>query len=277
MSAPAQSAPRLSAADWDRWFTTGHPQVVSDKEAEHFHRLAWPRPGMRAVDLGCGIGQWTRQLGAWGLSVTGYDFSAEALRQATAASLGDGLSYARWDINAEPIPRELESGSLDLVTCRYALPFLEHGRLLTDVGRWLKPTGTFYALVRVRPAPRSTDGKPTDEAGPDTAVEAFRRGLTQPQAAAIGSGWAHRETHQLSQQRNVIVLRGYGHTIPGPPDGHGGGVQTPGAGGDARSPESCAPAPGPGLGSPPETGGRSAGSQRMACDTTKYIGNRASL
>ncbi|MCX5063728.1 class I SAM-dependent methyltransferase [Streptomyces sp. NBC_00201] len=255
MSAPA-STPRLAAADWDQWFTTGHPQLVSDKETMHFHRLVRPRPGMRAVDLGCGSGQWTRQLAAWGVSVRGYDFSAEALRQATAAGLRGGLSYDRWDINAEAIPPELKPGCLDLITCRYALPYLDFGRLLTDVGRWLKPTGTFYALVRVLPAPPGTDGKFTDEAGPDSAVEAFRRGLTAPQLATIGSGWAHHKRHQLSPQRQVIVLRGYDDTTPDRSLGHGGVLQTPGAGGDAPSPESYAPAPGPGPGCP---GGPKAG------------------
>ncbi|MFJ4633970.1 methyltransferase domain-containing protein [Streptomyces sp. NPDC088847] len=73
----------------------------------------------------------------------------EALRRAQAAAPRSNLSYARWDSVADPITRRLAPGSLDVVTCRYGLPFLEPGRLLTDVGRWLKPDGVFYALVHV--------------------------------------------------------------------------------------------------------------------------------
>ncbi|WP_406482532.1 class I SAM-dependent methyltransferase [Streptomyces sp. NBC_01615] len=245
MTAPPEREPRLSAADWDSWFTTGHPHVVSDKEAEHFHQLVEPRPGMTAVDLACGSGQWTRQLAAWGMTVTGYDFSTEALRQATAAGPRDGLTYAQWDIDAEPIPPDLKPGSLDVVTCRYALPDLQHARLLTDVGRWLRPDGTFYALVRLRPSRHDADAGQSGDAEPDTGFEPFHRGFTKAQVGTLASGWAHRETHQLSRRRRVIVLRGYGLTTPEPDNAPEKGFQSPGVGGDAPSPESCAPAPGP--------------------------------
>ncbi|PAZ15126.1 hypothetical protein CLM62_15415 [Streptomyces sp. SA15] len=56
---------RLTTADWDSWYTTGHPHFVTDKESERFRRTVRPRPGMTAVDLACGNGQWTRQLAAW--------------------------------------------------------------------------------------------------------------------------------------------------------------------------------------------------------------------
>ncbi len=40
--------------------------MVSHKEAQLFYDHVAPRPGMSAVDLACGNGQWTRQLAAWG-------------------------------------------------------------------------------------------------------------------------------------------------------------------------------------------------------------------
>lgn len=244
MSAPTKSPLRLTAADWDHWFAVGHPQVVTAKEADHVHRTVRPRPGLAAADLGCGSGQWTRQLAAWGLDVTGYDYSTEALRQATAAGLSGTLSFVRWDVNAEAIPPRLRPGSLDLVTCRYVFPYLEHGRLLTDVGRWLKPDGIFYALVHVRADPRDIDGEPAEEAGP-YGMDVFHRGLTESQVRAFGPGWAHHEVHRLTPHRCAIVLRGYDSALPTRQGGSNGGLQTPGAGGDAPSPESRAPAPGP--------------------------------
>jgi SAM-dependent methyltransferase len=245
---------RLSAADWDSWFMAGHPHVVSDKEAELFQRLVEPKPGMTAVDLACGSGQWTRQLAAWSLTVTGYDFSAEALRQATAAGPRDKLAYARWDIDAEPIPPDLKPGCLDLVTCRYALPYLQYARLLTDVGRLLKPGGTFYALVRVHTGRQDADADQAGGSEPDTGRELFHRALTEAKVGTLGAGWAHVETHRLSRRHRAIVQHGYGLTAPGPRHNSGERVQTPGVGGDARSSESCAPAPGPMVSAIPLTG-----------------------
>ncbi|MGW1364736.1 class I SAM-dependent methyltransferase [Streptomyces chartreusis] len=224
MNSAYPSVVPLAAADWDHWLTTGRPQVVTDKEAVQFHRLVRPRPGMTAADLGCGSGQWTRRLADWGLRVTGYDFSDEALRQATAAGLRGGPSYVRWDVNAEPIPPDLKPASLDLVTCRYVFPYLDCGRLLTDVGRWLRPTGAFYALVRVQPGDPQEDATLTSSDGLrlDTALDAFQRGMTEEQLGALGSGWAHRETYRLSPQRHGVVLRGYAQTNPGPHGGRAG-------------------------------------------------------
>jgi len=205
MNTPVQ---QFTAADWDTWYTTARPTVVTDKESANFRRAVSLRPGMDAVDLACGSGQWTRQLAAWGLRVAGYDYSAEALRQARAAGPRDELSYTRWDITADPIPPDLKPASLDLVTCRYALPFLEHARLLTDVGRWLRPGGTFYALVRVAAEDLETEGsrregERTDPLGP------FHRAMSETQIDALGSGWASRTTYRLSRRSCALVLRGY--------------------------------------------------------------------
>jgi hypothetical protein len=95
-----------------------------------------------------------------------------------------------------------------LVTCRYALPYLENARLLTDVGRWLKPAGVFYALIRVSAeddptgASGSTDERP-DPLGP------FHCALSQKQVGALGTGWVSRTTYQLSRRSWALVLRDY--------------------------------------------------------------------
>ncbi|MFJ9381383.1 class I SAM-dependent methyltransferase [Streptomyces sp. NPDC101455] len=218
------NVPRLTSADWDSWYTAswptlytaGWPSLVTDKEAEYFHRAVRPRPGMTAADLACGNGQWTRQLAAWGVKVTGYDFSAEAVRQAAVAGLQDGLSYTQWNINAETIPAALLPGSLDLVTCRHALPFLEYARALTDVGRWLKPSGTFYALVRVAADQDNDDADDGAAAQNDSDQEPFHRGFTEAQIDSLGIGWTHRTTYRLSAHNCGIVLRGYGDTATTP-------------------------------------------------------------
>jgi len=170
---------------------------------------------MNAVDLACGTGRWTRQLASWGVAVTGYDYSDEALRQAEAAGPRDGLSYAIWDIVADPIPPRLVPGTFDLVTCRHGLPYLEPGRLLTDVGRWLKPDGVFFALLRVGEAPGSSSTQRWQVHNREVADEAlFHLGLSEAAFSTIGAGWARREVHHLGRGLRTILLSGYGS----PPD-----------------------------------------------------------
>lgn len=189
---------RLSPEQWDHWYQTGWPTMVSHKEAQLFYNHVAPSPGTSAVDLACGNGQWTRQLAAWGLNTHGFDFSAEALRQAAAAGAPD-VTYTYWDIDGDPIHHNLRPGSVDLVTCRYSLPYLQYERLLTDVGRWLPPSGTFYALVYV--------DQPGVSRKPD--ADPFHRGFTEDEIQALSSGWAFRRTYSLSRSQKAVVLRGY--------------------------------------------------------------------
>lgn len=130
---------QLSADDWDYWYAhEGRPRVVSQAECERALRCFTAQEGMQAVDLGCGTGQWTRQLAAWGMDVRGFDFSAQALRQAKE-STRDGracLQYGRpWDINSQMTPSCIRPCSLDLVTCRFSIAYLDRARLAGDVGR----------------------------------------------------------------------------------------------------------------------------------------------
>ncbi|MGI5414197.1 class I SAM-dependent methyltransferase [Streptomyces chartreusis] len=210
MIAAGTDTSRLSAADWNQWAAASHPDDVSVLEADHFQRIASPIPGKTAVDLACGNGHWTRQLAAWGMTVTGYDFSDEALRRAEAAGSCARLSYRLWDIVADPIPPSLVPGQLDVVTCRHGLPYLEPGRLLTDVGRWLKPSGIFYAVVQVEPAAEPGSAQrhaPGSRPSPSTP---FDLRLQEEHLREVGAGWAKREVHQLGLSRRAIMLHGYG-------------------------------------------------------------------
>ncbi|MFJ8142689.1 class I SAM-dependent methyltransferase [Streptomyces sp. NPDC096013] len=218
MSSAVLRSHRLSASDWNTWTAAVAPTAVHPAESARFREAVGPHPGMTAVDLACGTGRWTRRLASWGITVTGYDFSDEALRQAQAAAPCDSLSYALWDIVADPIPRDLAPGSLDVVTCRYGLPFLEPGRLLTDVGRWLKPDGVFYALVRVSAgADRDvSEQRVRGEAAVDPA--SFDVVLDEVELSTIGAGWTRNEVHPLGRDGCTIVLGGYdGPALPPAP------------------------------------------------------------
>lgn len=56
-----------TAADWDAWYRDGRRRLIPPVEYAKLHQRVRPQPGMTAVDLGCGTGQWARQLHAWGM------------------------------------------------------------------------------------------------------------------------------------------------------------------------------------------------------------------
>ncbi|MER5450562.1 class I SAM-dependent methyltransferase [Streptomyces sp. NPDC002766] len=211
MITPALGSRRLPAAGCDEETAARCSASIADEEVVHFEQIAKPRPGMTAVDLACGTGQWTRRLVAWGLIVTGFDSCNEALAKAQAAGAHPGVSFMRWVIMADPIPPEPVPGQFDVVTCRYGLSSLEPGRLLTDIGRWLKPDGIFYALVRGNPVHRPVDRRLWPDPGEQLAeVTPFCMDVSDDYVRHLGAGWGHRTVHELGLHRRVIILSEYG-------------------------------------------------------------------
>ncbi|MGI5484954.1 class I SAM-dependent methyltransferase [Streptomyces lavendofoliae] len=193
---------RLSPADWDEWYRSiNPPRIVSDKESFEFYRRARPPRGGRALDLACGIGQWTRQLIRWGMAVTGADFSPEAIEQARKTMEHSLLDYLLWDISVDSIPPSLKPGTFDLVTCRQSLAFLDTNRLLVDVGRLLRRDGSFYVLTRVEGA--------NDDTGESDVADRFHRGLDEERIRHLGDAWRTRMTWTISSQCRAILLRDY--------------------------------------------------------------------
>ncbi|WP_260640588.1 class I SAM-dependent methyltransferase [Streptomyces angustmyceticus] len=169
---------------------------MSDRERLRFCQSIHPGPGMMAADIGCGTGQWTRQLARWGVQVTGYDFSLRALVQARTARPLPGLSYVQWDVNGARIPLQLQPRSLDLVTCRLSLAYLEVDRFLANVGRWLTSRGTFWALTPVE--------------YPNRPHDRLHHGLTEEAIRDLTTGWAYARTYRFGRRHRAIVLRGFG-------------------------------------------------------------------
>ncbi|WP_411145878.1 class I SAM-dependent methyltransferase [Streptomyces sp. x-80] len=185
-----------TAEDWDRWYTELHSYPpASEAEASLFLRRVRPRPGMTALDAGCGTGVFARQLARWGLTVTGVDFSAVAIAQARRAGHRSTRyeRYEQFDVTADAIPPWLTPASFDIIVCRRSLAHVDRARFMTDARRWLRPDGAMYVLTA-----RSSDGRPAG----------FRNcGLTEQQIDALGCGWADVE-HRTVDRNFVLILRG---------------------------------------------------------------------
>ena len=108
-------------------------------------RAASPRPGLTAVDLGCGSGQITMRLAEAGAQVTAVDVSPEMivrLQQNAEAEELDGVVPV-----VSPIEEfGLDTASVDLVVSNYALHHLrdpDKRDLARSVFQWLRPGGRF--------------------------------------------------------------------------------------------------------------------------------------
>jgi SAM-dependent methyltransferase len=106
-------------------------------------------PGTRALDVGCGVGRWSRLLASRGASVTGVDLSptmiAEAQRRAAASGLAGRCRFVVQDSAALEV-----AGSFDLIVCVTMLQhILDIGALrsaLQRMARHLAPGGRLVIL-----------------------------------------------------------------------------------------------------------------------------------
>jgi ubiquinone/menaquinone biosynthesis C-methylase UbiE len=116
-------------------------------------------PGLRVLDVGCGVGRWSRLLAARGACVTGVDLSptmiAEAGRRAAAGGLAHRCRFIVQDAAALEV-----GGDFDLIVCVTMLQhMLDAGALrsaLQRMARHLAPRGRLIVLeaAPARPASR---------------------------------------------------------------------------------------------------------------------------
>jgi ubiquinone/menaquinone biosynthesis C-methylase UbiE len=101
--------------------------------------------GKRALDFGCGTGRSTRFLRQLGFQATGVDVSEDMLRMARATDPSGDYRLVP-DDNFD----ELEARTFDLVLSAFTfdnIPGRIKFKILSDLGRLLKPKGTIVSIV----------------------------------------------------------------------------------------------------------------------------------
>ncbi|MFE6186512.1 class I SAM-dependent methyltransferase [Streptomyces sp. NPDC056465] len=190
--APVQALP-----DWDLLYQQGAlAQPISEGELFLFRNRTGAAPGQVAVDIGTGLGTLACRMAQLGLHVTGYDSSPTAIERARQRHAEHSTArFERHDFDAEAIPTRLAPGSIDIVTCRHVLQFLDAPRFLTDVRRWLRRTGVLHVTTAV------TEKLPAGSKA---------RALSEAAVQGLAQGWASYDRYDLHPDGMVtaVVLRG---------------------------------------------------------------------
>jgi SAM-dependent methyltransferase len=132
---------------WDRrvdtWDSDASPNLA--KVFAAVLEACDPRPGMTAVDLGCGTGQIALPLAKAGAQVTAVDVSPEMIERLRARLHEEGVDGVD-GVVASMEQFRLPPESVDLVVTNYALHHLrlrDKQELVQAVARWLRPGGRF--------------------------------------------------------------------------------------------------------------------------------------
>ncbi|HEX6724393.1 MAG TPA: class I SAM-dependent methyltransferase [Gaiella sp.] len=170
------------AADWIRFARAeGHDAYWTYRDA--FFALL-PAPPARTLEVGCGEGRVSRDLGARGYDIVGIDV-APSLVDAARDADRDG-AYVVGDAAALPFG----DASFDLVASYNSLIDVEDmPAAVTEASRVLRPGGCFCACV---PHPFSDAGEFTS----DDADAAF----------VVEGSYLHEDDYELVSKRNGIVF-----------------------------------------------------------------------
>lgn len=136
MSAPANSAA------FDRVYRTGITPWGDVRIPAELKELAHAGNPKSVLELGCGIGRFSRYMAEAGLRAVGVDFSAVAIDKATqrAANAAAKPQYLVGDVTALPL-QETFDASFD-VGCFHCLDSAQQRAYVAEVQRLLRPGGT---------------------------------------------------------------------------------------------------------------------------------------
>jgi ubiquinone/menaquinone biosynthesis C-methylase UbiE len=130
------------AALYDSWFELPLGRIVDELEKDLFYRLAQPRTGERALDVGTGTGHFAADLASRSLEVVGLDLSMGMLEMAMRKKQGE-----RW-IQGDAASLPLPADSFDLVLSITALEFVaDPQRAVQELWRVVRPGGRLVVAV----------------------------------------------------------------------------------------------------------------------------------
>jgi trans-aconitate 2-methyltransferase len=199
----------VMTTDRDTWQPDIYARFDAERRQPFFDLLdlVAPIPGGRAVDLGCGTGELTRELhrrtGA--AETLGLD-SSEAMLAKASPLAGDGLRFARGDI-ATFAP----SGRYDLVFSNAAYHWVpDHPGLLARLTQTVEPGGQLAFQVP------DNFGHPSHRAAESvSAEETFRSALgggTHPRNVLAPEEYASL-LDRLGYRDQTVRLNVYGHRL----------------------------------------------------------------
>ena len=123
------------------------------------------------VDVGCGSGQSTNIFQPYFKKISGFDISAEQIKQAKLQNKFDNIDYMEGC--AENIP--VEDKSVDLVVAGTAAHWFDLETFFDEVKRVLKPTGCLAILFHVDPILSLISATSVDQS--EKASDIFKRAV----------------------------------------------------------------------------------------------------
>ncbi len=139
---------RLGFTPWERYGRAAAPSIAEHLDREEVGR---PRPLGRALDLGCGRGQYTPELARRGWEAVGIDVVPRAVAAARRRSEGSGATFVVGDVTDLPSGLGRFDFFLD-VGCFQGMSAerrLAEGRGVTRLAR----TGATLLLLAFQPTP----------------------------------------------------------------------------------------------------------------------------
>ncbi|MFG2846339.1 class I SAM-dependent methyltransferase [Kitasatospora sp. NPDC048296] len=149
----------MSAADhWNGHYQQGKDfRPVTEPEVRLLTEHLAPGTGRRALDLGCGTGEYAAALHDLGFTTTGVDFSQVAVATAQARHHDrNGLDFRLLDVNRGGLDL-LPAAEFDLITCRLFLAFVDLVPTVAGTRHLLVPAGRL--LVTTPLAERQQAGR----------------------------------------------------------------------------------------------------------------------
>jgi len=146
---------------WSRIYSQGRDfRLISSQEIDSFLAYLPANSPKTCLDIGCGTGQLSRELFHRGLTVTGIDASANAIKRAAQLTVHPNLSYIHLDIEQATTSQLAHPASYGLITCKLVYAFIQNKpAFLEKVRGLLNPNGIFVVIT-----PRVDDVEPDKRA-----------------------------------------------------------------------------------------------------------------